>query len=67
MKLEFIASLDGVISDDEKKLLLTVKKNVADFKKIYELSLEEGGVITELEKRELRRLWNNILIESSKQ
>ena len=66
-RLELVAKLNGVITEDEKNLLIIVKENVDKFKIAYVNAMKEGGIFTSEQKEELRTLWKNILLESSKQ
>lgn len=64
-RLQYIAELDGIITEEEKNLLDTVRRNVEKFKQAYTKAWEDN-VITLEEKEDLRSLWKNILIETSK-
>ena len=65
-KLEYVSTLNGYMTEDEKSLLNVVKENVDKFKEVYALSIEDGGFVSESDKEQLRELWKNILLETSK-
>jgi hypothetical protein len=63
--LIFVASKDGILSNEESAIIDVVKKNVEEFKKAYHAAWEDN-ILTEGEKENLRTLWKNIMLETTK-
>ena len=63
-QLIFVANIDGIWSEEEDKIIQSVKNNTSIFKKAYKEAWEDD-VLTEDEKEKLRTLWKNIMAEST--
>lgn len=59
-KLQEVAEKDGVVSDEEKKLLGTIKGFIEQYKK-YQMITEEDGVVDEDERKKLKEMRKWIL------
>ena len=57
------AKEDGVITEDEKRLIETTEKNLKDYEKLVNLALEDG-VITQDERNKLIDLEEKILADA---
>ena len=63
--LIFVASMDGDLSQDEHSIIDVVRKNVDEFKKAYHDAWADN-TLSEDEKENLRILWKNIMLETTK-
>ena len=63
--LVFVSNLDGVLSEDEQKIIDVVQKHVNEFKKAYQDAWINNS-ISDTDKTHLRNLWKNIMLETTK-
>ena len=63
--LIFVSNLDGELTEDEQSIIDVVKKNVESFKKAY-LEVWSDYTLSDDDKKRLRNLWTNIMLETTK-
>lgn len=64
-KLILVSNLDGVLSEDEQRIIDVVQKHVNEFKEAYQEAWANNS-ITDDDKIHLRNLWKNIMLETTK-
>ncbi|OLS26790.1 MAG: hypothetical protein HeimC3_06820 [Candidatus Heimdallarchaeota archaeon LC_3] len=58
-EIEPLIHLDGIMTDDEEKILIEVKRNIKKFSEEYEKAWADNKLSKD-EKKYLTKLWNNI-------
>ena len=63
--LIFVSNLDGELTEEEQSIIDVVKKNVENFKKAYQEAWSDYTLSND-DKKHLRDLWTNIMLETTK-